>query len=89
MGYYVDVNSKGEGLAPQNKAQQLIADGARVIPAPREFRTNLVCVMENGLFDAAGYAYSKAEMEEFLSPCGRRKTWLIYSHAATASGYKS
>ena len=43
----VDEKSKGEGLAPQHKAQQLIADGAQVISPPTEFQPNLVCVMEN------------------------------------------
>jgi len=47
----VDEKSKGEGLAPQHKAQQLIADGAQVISPPTEFQPNLVCVMENGLFE--------------------------------------
>lgn len=87
MGYYINSNSKGGSLAPIDKANQLIADGAKRIPEPKEFQEGLVCVFENGLFDAAGYAFNENEMNVFKRPDGRRKTWLIYEHAKTLSGY--
>ncbi len=88
MGYYINKNSKGELLSPINKTQALIADGAKITTA--RFQPNLVCVVENGLFDAAGYCFSKEEFEQFNNPNDDRpKTWLIYEHAAKLSGYKS
>ena len=88
MGYYINNNSKGEILRPTQKANQLISDGAKVIN-PIKWQPNLVCVVENGLFDAAGYCYCPSEFEAFTSPGDYRpKTWLIYEHAAVLSGYK-
>ena len=39
------------------------------------------CVVDNGFFGAAGYAYDESEMNQFLSPDGRPKQWLEYIHA--------
>lgn len=88
MGYYIDMTSKGVQLPATNKADYLILDGAVEIPEPKEFVDNLVCVMENGPFDAAGYAFNKAEFKAFTYPGDYRpKRWLIYEHAAKLSGY--
>ncbi len=54
MGRYINQNSKGESLPANGKAKALIADGAKVIPQPTEFEEDIVCVVENGMFDAAG-----------------------------------
>jgi hypothetical protein len=86
MGYYVNHNSKGESLPSVGKAQALVADGAT--PTKPYFQPNLVCVVENGPFDAAGYCYSEGEFKAFTIPGDlRRKTWLIYEPAAKLSGY--
>lgn len=81
MGKYINHTSDGKAIPAIGKAGALIADGAKVIPPPTEFMDNLVCVVENGPFDAAAYAYSEQEMKEFKIECGRKKTWLIYEHA--------
>lgn len=86
MGYYINKNSKGETL-PHKKVDALIADGATIVDTPIEFQSNLVCVVHNPLFDAAGYAYSEREMKHFLDPDTRRRTWLIVPNAAKLSGY--
>lgn len=86
MGYYINTNLKGE-ILPKKKVDALVADGAIIIPTPNEFIPNLVCVVHNLMFDAAGYAYSKEEMERFLFYDGRARTWLIVANAADRSLY--
>jgi hypothetical protein len=87
MGYYINKYNSKE-LPPKGKAQFLINEGAQVVKGPIEFQDNLVCVVENPFFDAAGYAYDVNEMRTFNDPEDhRRKTWLIVPGAAQASGY--
>ena len=88
MGKYINQDSKNNaiGNSYQQKVNALIADGAEVLdPSKVEFQPNLVCVVNNGMFAAAGYAYSKGEFDAFNSPDGRSKTWLVYPHAATVA----
>jgi hypothetical protein len=88
MGYYINQNSNGVQLPPRNKADYLILGGAIEIPKPKEFVENLVCVIENGPFDAALYCYKKSEMDEVKDPQDfRPKRWLICPNAAKLSGY--
>jgi hypothetical protein len=87
MGYYVNSTNSGEGLLPHNKAFALVLDGALPINPPTEWQPNLVCVVENGSFDAAAYAFNADEMKYFLEPDGRRKIWLIVQNADKLSGY--
>lgn len=87
MGYYIN-QINGKVLEPMFKAQQLISEGATLISEPEVFQENLVCVVENSFFDAAGYVYCEQEMEEFKIPDGRVKRWLIVPNADVLSGYK-
>lgn len=82
MGYYINQNSKNQPLG-SDKAASLIADGAKRISFdPKEFTENLVCVVDNGAFQAAAYVYSQGEFEAFTQPTDtRRKVWLSYEHA--------
>ena len=90
MGYYIDQNSNGTRLPACNKADYLILDGAVEITKPDKWMPNLVCVIHNGIFDAAGYMYDENEFRYFADPHDTRsKTWLIYEHAAELSGFKS
>ena len=87
MGYYIN-QINGKPLPPQGKCETLIENGSTQINTPTEFQDNLVCVVENGFFDAAAYAYSEKEMNEFLDPSDyRRKRWLIVPNADMLSGY--
>lgn len=86
MGYYINENSKGEPAPSKGKVQFLINDVATVTDAT--FQDNLICVCENGMFDAAGYCYSEDEFKAFTHPDGRRKTFLVYPHAKKVSGYE-
>jgi len=89
MGYYINKDSKGNALPPHGKVRALIADGAHIIEhRDGEFEENLVCVVDNGMFEAAGYAFNADEMEAFEYPDGRYRTWLVYEHARMTSGCK-
>ena len=87
MGYYINKDLAGNGLPASGKARHLVNDGAAIIDAPTEFKENLVCVVDNGMFEAAAFAHSESEMKEFLTPDGRPKIWLEYSPAAKLSGF--
>jgi hypothetical protein len=82
MGKYLNVDSNGKsiGTSYHNKLSNLIEDGA-IIVSPKEFQDNLVCVVNNGIFAAAGYAYDEREFEVFNRPDVRPKTWLVYPYA--------
>ncbi len=76
MGYYIETPE------PLHKALQLVlATDAETItkptwPPPKD--KALVCVVENGIFDAAAICFSAHEFEAFNWPSDRRpKTWLI------------
>lgn len=83
MGYYINQDSKGNMLPDKGKLKMLVEDGAKVIPTPTKskFEEGLVCIVDNGMFEAAGYAFSKEEMEVFLDPDNRMKTWIKYDKA--------
>lgn len=87
MGFYINQNSKGVQLPARGKAKVLLEDGA-ILVAP-EFQPNLVCVVSNGPFDAAGYCYNEREFNDWTDPNDRRlKIWLVYEHARLLSGYE-
>jgi hypothetical protein len=78
MGYYI------ETPWPKNKAH-LICEAvpeAKIIPGPESFEqyppdVGLICVVDNGLFEAAAFCYSPREFAEFArSNDFRPKVWL-------------
>ncbi len=78
MGYYI------ETAFPTAKAMQIIADhSGRVIEKPSSFHAIpddqlLICVVENGFFDAAAVCYNESEFEEFgYHNDPRTKTWVL------------
>lgn len=75
MGYHLNQDLNGKPLQARNKAKDLIASGA--IPTDSTFKPDLVCVVENGYFDAAAWCYNLEERNAFHNPDGRPKTWLI------------
>lgn len=81
MGYYINTDSKGNQLGYE-KVKPLIEDGARRIGQPKEWREGIVCVVNNGLFDAACYCYNQSELEACSDPNDyREKVWLEYEQA--------
>jgi len=92
MGYYIQTPGHNTG-----KAQRICEEHqeAFIIPRPTVFakvpdNMGLVCVIDNGLFDAAGYCYNLREFLEFSNPDDTRpKTWLLMDKkkAEKLSGY--
>ena len=84
MGYYINQNSLGEPLPTSGKVEALIKDGATLVESELigYWQPNLICVVDNGAFEAAGHAYSEEEMKAFSQPNDpRTRTWLVYDHA--------
>lgn len=92
MGFYINAINGKE--APSRRKVEFIlqnAPGAKVIEPPTEWQQGLVCVVHNGAFDAAGYAYNEDEMRVFLAPdydLQRPRTWLLVPNAKEYTGYK-
>ena len=80
MGKYVNHTSLGSvGSSADSKCHAILADGAIEISKPIEFVPNLVCVVNNGLFGAAAYAYDEREFKNFNVPGDNRpKRWFIW-----------
>lgn len=78
MGKYINViEGKHIGTTFTEKANQIIEAGGIKIKEPTEFVPNLVCLVDNGMFAAAAYAFDESEMNAFKHPCGRFKIWFI------------
>jgi len=78
MGYYIEtgcLSGKAKSICDRYDAI--------IIPQPESFHAippdlAIICVIDNGPFEAAGYCYSPREFEEFSDPMdSRRKTWLL------------
>ena len=91
MGYYIEtgtaknkaaflVENHGGEIVFDDKAQECLSAGLGV-----------VCVVNNGPFEAAAFVYSQAEFNEFNDPADfRSKTWVVMDRetAEKLSGYK-
>ena len=85
MGYYI--NKIGENFLPaKGKAEMLLENGGTKVDG-KNFQENLICVVDNGPFEAAAYCYNQNEYEEFARNDGRSKVWLTHPDAATLSGF--
>lgn len=83
MGKYINViQEKTIGASYKDKIDAIKADGGVIISEPDEFIPNLVCVVNNGAFAAAGWVYDELEFEEFKSISTRPTTWLKYSNVS-------
>jgi hypothetical protein len=82
MGRYLNVDLKGDLIRTRNKFMALINSGAEMIETPGSFDQfkeegkGIICVVDNGPFQAAAYAYSQSELDAFKYPCGRPKAFL-------------
>lgn len=84
MGYYINM----EGMQAAGKADFIFKNvkGARFqSPPPDEEGFDYimengfipVCVVGNGIFDAAGFCFSWDETQVFIRPDGRPRSWLV------------
>jgi len=77
MGYYIQTpeitHGKADYLVDQHGAERVGDD------AQSTDETHLVCVVENGFFDAAAIVYDERERESFLATAddARPRTWLL------------
>lgn len=87
MGRYVNLTTRGAiGRSAGEKCDAILADGGKEIKSPRDFEPNLVCVVDNGFFGAAAYAYCEREMRTFQETGdGRPKRWFIWDKVETYS----
>lgn len=82
MGKYINQLPDGTILTAHGKVDSLLKiPGAETIKDPKEFQDNLVCIVDNGPFEAAAYAYDEEEMKRFLRSDGRPKQWMIVPEA--------
>lgn len=91
MGFYI--NKIGDDFVPPRGKVQFILDhvpGAKIIAQPDRFREDLVCVVDNGNFEGAGFCFDRQEMIAFLPTRSDRRprTWMVVPDAAKLSGYK-
>lgn len=79
MGCYI--NPKNE-----TKEDFLLREGARLMNAPDASKITEnyvpVCLVSNGLFTAAGVAYSAREIAAFSQEDGRQKFWFLVPRVA-------
>lgn len=78
MGYYIEVPNN------RNKAEQMrTLHNAQVILQPKMLTEipkdkALICVVENGTFDAAAIVFNQHELDDFIyDGTTRRKTWML------------
>ena len=86
MGKYIDyIDGKHIGTSYEEKISSLVAQGAVKVASPQQFKPNtLVCVIDNGPFAAAGYAYSEQEMIAFRDDgSDRPRQWLELENASS------
>ena len=94
MGYYINCESaKGKAvyLMDVYGAERIPAvyhDSIESLPEDKA----LICVVDNGSFEAAGLMYDQKELDSFaLDGTGRPKTWLLLDRATAyeLAGYKA
>lgn len=91
MGYYIQGPTKGKAaFICQTYGGFLtsLQHGRETIKERPDLA--LICVVDNGAFEAAGFAYDERELEAFANDDGRAKTWLLLDRdkVKELTGYK-
>lgn len=94
MGYYINTGhnvGKAEWLIANESALELTFVPRSLADLSPDTELNgLICVVNNGPFEAAGFIYSDRELEAFTDPSDYRdKRWLVMplERAKELSGY--
>lgn len=83
MGQYINrINGEDIGVSFTEKCNSIEMAGGEKVDT-EEFKEDLVCVVNNGLFAAAAHAYSENEFNVFKQPDGRPKQWYTLKNAST------
>ena len=90
MGFYIEVPDR------KNKAQQIVdLYGGKIVSIPPLFEDitpdkAIICVVDNGPFEAAAFCYSQSELIAFSYYDGRSKIWIIMDRkkACKLTGYE-
>jgi hypothetical protein len=89
MGKYVNIDLNRNLLQARGKATALVQSGAERIEEPSSLEQHpgkaVLCVVENGPFDAVAWAFHEGELNEFKRDDGRFKTWLTVSDSVVES----
>ena len=94
MGYYVETGTTHGKADEILKAHPLDAREVRILEAREavESGEGVIVVMNNGPFEAAGFAFNMQEFEEFTDPFDPRpKRYIVmpYPKAAELSGFRT
>ena len=83
MGSYINIiEGKGLGTSFDSKIKVLSEAGAMPVAVPTEWREGLICLVDNGNFAAAGYAFDEREMRAFKEGLSDRPcVWLYLENA--------
>lgn len=95
MGYYINPpdhrsHGKGEWLIENHDAIEVSTKEALQILESQDTNTGVICVVDNGSFEAAAFCFDKREFEEFsFSGDNRPKRWFSIDRekAKQLSGY--
>jgi hypothetical protein len=81
MGLYIN-SIDGLAMGPGFESKCLVIKMHGGVETDADiFQENLVCVVDNGPFAAAGYAYSEQEWAHFKSYSSRKKKWFLLPNA--------
>ena len=82
MGKYINsIEGESLGTSFQKKCQVLQSKGAVKVDGKTYTPGNMVIVVDNGFFAAAGYAYSEQEWKYFQNTNGRPFQWYLLENA--------
>ncbi len=94
MGFYLDELPDGTPMTPLGKLEALLAlDGVEVAGLPLQHVKGdsvAVCVINNGVFEAAGIAFSKQELLDFVEGLQEREhlwLWVPITHVTKMQPY--
>lgn len=81
MGLYINELPAGHKIT-EDKVQSIVSVGGIVISQPPKLVDNLICVVNNVVFQSAAYVASERDFNDFTDPSDTRsKTWIIWNRA--------